>query len=792
MKKDFTMNQIIKSLLILAFAVASNSVMAQYRMIVTNPVVSDDGYNGYKVVLAEFGDQSGAAVTGDVVYVNDGSEEGDGGTVNDGCQEFTGTSGKIAFIDRGSCDFVTKCTNAANDGAIAVVICNNVSGRPDAMTGTTDVTIPCVSAYQRDCDRIKLQIESGVNITLESGTTGPCINAAVDYPENVVWGGEEGQGDFTGGLNGWTVQNDSDTGWVWDATGRLDLGKYFWNGYVTSPTMVSKTGCSGAMVFNSDFYDDALCPTTRDNKCTGSLISPSIDVSSLGGDEVYLQFTQSLRQFDSEYFLYISTDGGENWGDAMTLNEDYDYYQTAEGSIVQVPLCGAGGTSELKVRFEYKGYYYYWAIDDVMILNKTYTDGQISESWFARAPFHQVPVSQVDIVPFLSDIASKGNGTLENAVLNVNVVGPNGDVLYEDSKAYGEIAGCSLDENRPFANTFQVPSELGVYTVSYEINSDNDDNNDNNKVSYQFEVTDNVFNKIPQNADIGGWRPGGDATFYTLGSIYHFPNEANLDKSFRALGTSFNVVTSGDKDFSGYVNVALYKWEGDFNNNGEVNGAGGTDDNEMTKLAYNEVYVSNTEGNFYEVEFEPLFEGSLDFIGGGDYIIAMHVAEGAGDPSYYVSCATSDDSYFNYAATAFTFDTIEVFRKLAVRATGTEGTAEDEDSRTFATGAGLVPRLPFLLADITGTEDINKNLEVSIFPNPVVDVVSVNVNLADVSKKVNVQLVNIEGKVVSNNDFENVKSSTLDVDVTDLTTGVYMVNIRTEEGFIAKKIVIQK
>ena len=86
------------------------------------------------------------------------------------CGSLTNSSamnGKIALIDRGSCEFGTKCLNAQNAGAIAVLVCNNVADAPISMgagANGASVNIPCIMLSQADCNLIKLNLP-GVNIT---------------------------------------------------------------------------------------------------------------------------------------------------------------------------------------------------------------------------------------------------------------------------------------------------------------------------------------------------------------------------------------------------------------------------------------------------------------------------------------------------------------------------------------------------------------------------------------------------------------------------------------------------
>jgi hypothetical protein len=107
-----------------------------------------------------------AGVTGNVVLVDDGV-----GTITDACEPLVNgaqVSGNIALIDRGTCTFVSKALAAQAEGAIAVVIANNVAaGEPISLGGTDpSVVIPVVSITLADGNAIKAELGSGVNVTL--------------------------------------------------------------------------------------------------------------------------------------------------------------------------------------------------------------------------------------------------------------------------------------------------------------------------------------------------------------------------------------------------------------------------------------------------------------------------------------------------------------------------------------------------------------------------------------------------------------------------------------------------
>ncbi|MFQ5447599.1 MAG: M36 family metallopeptidase, partial [Saprospiraceae bacterium] len=127
-------------------------------------VNSPSGISGmYSVGTASFGPQI-FEVTNDLVLVDDGV-----GTTSDGCETpfVNSVSGKIALIDRSTCDYSEQAYNAQTEGAVGVIICNNVGGSPPAMPSGNNaglVTIPVLSLSQTNCNTIKANMP--VNATL--------------------------------------------------------------------------------------------------------------------------------------------------------------------------------------------------------------------------------------------------------------------------------------------------------------------------------------------------------------------------------------------------------------------------------------------------------------------------------------------------------------------------------------------------------------------------------------------------------------------------------------------------
>lgn len=105
-------------------------------------------------------------VTARVVYFMDAN-----GTANQACtgRPLNDVDGKIALINRGGCDYVTKVKQAQDAGAVAVIVINNTTGAPLAMGGADNrITIPAVMVSDVDGAKLAAQLNNNVNATLSA------------------------------------------------------------------------------------------------------------------------------------------------------------------------------------------------------------------------------------------------------------------------------------------------------------------------------------------------------------------------------------------------------------------------------------------------------------------------------------------------------------------------------------------------------------------------------------------------------------------------------------------------
>jgi subtilisin family serine protease len=104
-------------------------------------------------------------IDGSLVLVDDETD-----TASDACEELVNrsdVSGKIAFIQRGGCDFETKIANAEEAGAVAAVI-YNIAGDPIVMNGDEgSVDITAVMIGQADGNLILAELDRLPDVTVK-------------------------------------------------------------------------------------------------------------------------------------------------------------------------------------------------------------------------------------------------------------------------------------------------------------------------------------------------------------------------------------------------------------------------------------------------------------------------------------------------------------------------------------------------------------------------------------------------------------------------------------------------
>lgn len=691
--------------------------------------------------------------------------------------------------------------------------------------GAQNAPIFCANAPAGDVAPFCLAPNQTVYIRVWSND-GPAANwqagwgtfriAAFERPQPantdiILWGDTPGEGDFDGGTNGWTsvgilcsnnaagnpVPADS-AKWVWDARGAAP------GAYSAGQNLTSRSVCNGAMVFNSDRMDNAgtagnfgngSCPADQE----GALVSPTIDLSAFNVAGVSLVFHQSLRQFQSAYFVGYSLDGGQNWSD-IEINQQYETNSAHINEEVRVALPGAAGASNLKIRFRIEANYYYWVIDDVRIV-ETEANNMRANDFFAIAPNAVWQKDQLTDFGALIDIENIGAVEQKNVKVNYTITDESGNVVVSGVRNYGNIGPDSLAENQPFANCFNLPADAsGLYVGEYTVSSDSADFDEtNNSQSFRFMISDNLMAKEMPGGTFSGLRPvaASGSLSYAMGNHFSIVNGDDYKVCEVELGVSnANALTpSALGGVQASVIIYLYEWE-DLNGDGncqtqsEVNTAG---------FAQYDFQDGDPANSVFTIPlFETAnFEQCVPLKNNTQYLLVMEYTEPAGVPAGAPLFMLMTNE-FKYAANRLLTSPVAaggLGQCVPQYGEFLNAGLADDVLNNGAFNSGEVPLLRMLMEPISSTEEPGTEpvveATVNILPNPVNDLLRVDMDFVRTMDKVNVRVSDLTGRVVMEENFSGITTMSWSQSAAHLANGSYLVHITTPEGVRTQKFVVQ-
>ncbi len=715
---------------------------------------------------------------------------GSAGTDTEACDNVRTTGieveGKIAMVDRGSCAFIEKAKVAEDFGAIAIIICNNEVN--DTLIGigaseddlmNIEVNIPTFSMRMRDCTTLKAEIDAGIQamtMRTETDLIDPNADDVVLYTEA-----------FTGGLNGWTAEgiacsggaDDANAAWEWRDDGDISRGAFAADGN----ELLSDDPCSGFIIFDSDFLDSngdqaalgsGSCPTPQ----IGSITSPPISLNGTGaGDLVAVKFTQAARFFDCNFFVGWSTDGGNSWTDTQ-VNTELEGNQATVG-ILRVPLTGVSPDDDVSIRFIFNGDYYFWAIDDVQLINFTGINAKITNTFYTPLS-HAVPITHADADPFLfsTDVINNGAQAID-VTLNVEVVNTGTDAVVHSDAAI--LSGLEAGDTTTLAvEDLWLPSEIGVgnYRMDYALEVTNGEEADtlDNTESYFFQITDQTFSKF--NGQVtGGFRFRTTDEEWGLGALY-LTSENNA--KFFAESITFGVASNESTLENHFVELALLKVNADFSTGGIL--PDDFDRNENSYLNHPNLEVVWT--TTHVLTGEDNFDAITISLEGED----IKLDEG----SFYVVMAYFDDSVTSTAGV----DNKSLFMNTnsTLPGSGLYIYLPNQSPSWFTCCGNTIIQAPQLDLQISLTSPVDEvplaEEAFRAFPNPAKDFINAELSFEQATD-VSVVIATIEGRVIKIDELTNVTKETQRIDISGLASGAYLMRVATEEGTKTRTIMVQ-
>ncbi len=762
-------------LLVMASALSAQS----HQLVITEPA----GIAGeYEMLAGSFGVESCNidGITAEASFVVDGT----GGT--EACDTVTNDlTGKIAFIDRGSCNFSLKAYYAQEQGAIAVVVLNNVADAIFSMGGGAmgdEITIPALMMSLQDGNAIREELE-GTMVTIER------VDFVDMSGEVVIW-----EDQFDGGFGDWTVNNISCGGavndtfqlWRWSAYGNTTGSSCGDN------TIVSPSTCNGAAVFSSDAYDNlpgadcgtggGPCPAIQ----IGELISPPIDLSNSTAAGVSLRFYQMARQFQSTFFVGYSIDGGVTW-DSTEINQELEVNGAAETTVTKIPLVGAVGQPDVRVKFRYEANYYYWIIDDVQIVEQEANNLRVNENFYATPANAITPLSQVEPLLFLADIENIGAVDQSNVILNLSITDEDENEVFSADNDYGTVPANTIVENILFTDTYSPDTE-GMFNGIYSISSDaEDDDPTNNTREFEFMVSDTTFAKefgatrtiVPAASNYDAGAPFS----YAYGNHFYIAN--GTDEGGNAyVSRSISFALQGTAESAGKeLIIFLYKWE-DTDPEADVPQAE-PEERELINFAIYTIQGDEVETDLITLPYD---DGPSVLEEGAHYLVMVEYPA-----TEQVNVVLGASDVIDYSATIFASNLAGTPRFGSFLGVPADGDLAGEAYSSLGFGRDLVPvvRLNVTSSAVDGIDvQVLKN-EFKLFPNPATDQISVQMNLKELAKTATVRIYDIAGRQIMQQTYDNIHKERFIYNLNNFAAGTYKLQVVTDRGMGTKLFVVK-
>ena len=589
-----------------------------------------------------------------------------------------------------------------------------------------------------------------------------------DFAE-VIWGEEPGQGDFAGGLNGWCVSIGNEE-WVWQPNGFIgDAFSAPESFYIGSPT-----ACNGAMVMNADFYTTGNEPPPPGNPpvYNSRLTSPTIDLSGTT-EKLSLRFFQAYHlgnKLDGNpsvtNFSY-SLDAGQSWTPWVSANPDRGITEVWQQGWQTLALPDELiGQANVRIRFIFAGQLFGWAIDDVQIYTRERHNLEVKRNFFALSPNTLTPEDQTEPWHFLIDAQNVGRDTQTNAKLQVDVINrTTQNIVFSDVVELGTLAPDSLVENVQFPNSYQAPSLPQEYRVVYSIEADSlDEFPANDSLSYYFAITDSIFSK--ELGHTGAFAPGGPfAQNYSYGNCYFLPPVDNPGNE-TTYATRFTFGIGNATPLEGQeLNINLYQWEGDLNNDLVAN------QNEYNLVSFNTYNIFGEES--FEYITIPIQQGGAPVpLEPGFYYFAVVKYQSTNNQPFFIMASEALD----YQATFILYQELQkprYFTMLELNNTGEFSVVGLGES-----GFGQVPVARLHTTKISSTEALPLADDVALYPNPAQS--SIRWSMPDAfrnAKQVEYQIIDAQGHIYTRAWLPG-NTAEPEVATSQLPNGTYWLHLR--------------
>jgi len=592
--------------------------------------------------------------------------------------------------------------------------------------------------------------------------------------------------DFNDGIDGWVAESgpglatDSMLSWQWYENGAIPT---LFGG--VTPVGNPNAACTGVAAFPGAFYQ------TEINLDIGgppypileaSLTSPTIDVSDTECSALVLALDMYWRQLNggtrlgSGAYLEYSIDDGMNWSDPIDLDEDGVSNGPTIDENRQFFLSNAGGTSTLKVRFIYDSDFYVLGIDNVRIYEPAGNDLRVQTNFLSLAPNLFQPFSQIENMAFLADIRNVGCLTQDSVILQMLIFDEDNNLMATLENEYGEVGGGETVENKVFQSVYRPHPITGQYTTVFNIISNNiDENLLDNAFALPFVISDDLMakedggNSLTEPAP-GNWDPG---EFYSwgYGNYFNIPNSPDISMTLALTSVEFDL--KPDAAYAGeIIDMVIYEWM-DTNEDGIIQVG------ERSDIFVESLELDGTENGTIEVNPE------LELRGGNQALLVA--LEYFADDNDAVVFPLQFNTTWDYGATVLAYDSLATIENdPSIRRYAGFSFLEDNDQADYTsftgfTGTPATIPIRIRLSPITSNEtSLSSEHLITLSPNPVNDLLNINIDLAEMSEHTIITIYDITGKLIKQKEIGTIKRETITMSMSDFIPGSHLLQITSD------------
>lgn len=585
--------------------------------------------------------------------------------------------------------------------------------------------------------------------------------------QNVIWSEDFGGGQIPPNWLNVDVSNQITNPWTWTTSGSY-FGPQL---YFASPT-----ANNGFIIFDSYILgiQNGNMPFPQNHD--GRLTTSSINCSSL--TNVIARFSNQYSYFttggNSQPSLGVSTDGVNFTYFPILTNLPPGITNDSE-QIEEVDISSiAAGQNNVYLQFRWVGNYEYtWRIDDIKIQDSftPLLPNNTAITNYSVPYAFQIPASQIDTFFLEGNINNLGSNNQNNVVFKATITDDNNQIVYTDSDTTA-ILNISNANKLIQLNDYDNPNlAKGAYKLTYNLTQDSTDNNGNdNLAEFDFVISDSTF-ALDNGNFAGGFAAGSGPIAegkYGVANYYYVPNDGDIATSVTfAINNPYDIPNET-------IEFVLYKV--DIDNDGNLDDDGNGFFNSADIASNVKGYAAYTfSGNESP---DKLITVSLESFSSPDDSIPLD-----GASSYIIVMEYSGSNLMLFT----------VNNPIPYSSLGSIGI--DTNTDTWYLGGfpnGLLAVIRLNIQDVLSDSKSIKLAEniFEIFPNPAKEYLHLAFNATKTIRELQLSITDISGKTVLTKTMQNISNQSIELNIEQLTTGNYFINIQTEQGQLTKKVIV--